>query len=506
MTFLRSRFLAVLLWTALPGTVMAGAERNVLIIITDDESPTLGCYGDPVAVTPQVDRLAADGMLFRRAYATTASCSASRSAVLSGLFNHRNGQYGHTHDEHHFASFEDIRQLTMPQAMARAGYRTGLVGKFHVAPEATYRFDHYFAADERSPVEMAEAAADFMTEDSDRPFLLYYAPGDPHRSGGVSHRYPGEHPANLFGNRETGVGYPGIEEVVFDPADVVVPEFLPDTPETRWELAEYYQSCARIDQGVGRLIDQLKAAGLYDRTLIVFTSDHGMAFPGAKTTVYEAGLSVPLVVRDPYQTQRGQETDALVSLVDLTPTVLDFAGVLDRSHNRPQDWRPPESTGPDPRGLEPNRGYGVYDTYHGRSWLPILADPTAEVHRELMGSHTFHEIQMYYPMRAVWDKHYKLIWNLAYQLPFPVATDLWESATWQAQLAQGPRALLGHFDLTSFVQRPQFELYDVSTDRFERRNLAADPAYAEVLARYQSRLRALQEETGDPWISKWTHE
>lgn len=485
---------------------MTAAERNVILIITDDESPTLGCYGDPVAKTPNVDALAADGMLFHRAYATAASCSASRSAVLSGLFNHRNGQYGHTHDEHHFVSFEDIGPLTMPRAMSRAGYRTGHIGKFHVAPESTYRFDHYFRANERNPVAMAEAVAEFVTAEDERPFLLYFAPGDPHRSGGFSERTGGAFPPNLFGNREEVPGYPGVTEVVFDPSAVPVPEFLPDTPETRQELAQYYQSSARIDQGVGRLIALLKAAGLYDKTLIIYTSDHGMAFPGAKTTVYEAGLAVPMVARDPYQSRRGVSSDALVSLVDLTPTVLDFAGALDRSNHRPKGWEAPVKEPDDPTALYPNTGYGRYAAYQGRSWYPLLADPAGAIRGPLLASHTFHEIQMYYPMRAVWDKHYRLIWNIAYQLPFPLASDLWSSATWQAQAARGPSAPLGHFTLDSYQHRAEFELYDVSQNRYEQRNLAADPAMADVLAHYKELLQRAQRETEDPWLSKWSHE
>ena len=110
------------------------AERNILFIITDDESPTLGCYGDPVAVTPAIDAIARDGVLFRNAFATTASCSASRSVVMSGLHNHRNGQFGHQHAYHKFASFHDVVQLALPRVIARAGYRTGQIGKYHVAP------------------------------------------------------------------------------------------------------------------------------------------------------------------------------------------------------------------------------------------------------------------------------------------------------------------------------------------------------------------------------------
>ncbi len=133
------------------------AERNIVVFITDDESPTLGCYGDPVAVTPAIDALATDGMVFENAFATTASCSASRSVILSGLHNHANGQYGHQHDFHKFASWYDVISLSLPRALARAGYRTARIGKYHVAPEEVYHFDAVLQGNTRNAVQMAES-------------------------------------------------------------------------------------------------------------------------------------------------------------------------------------------------------------------------------------------------------------------------------------------------------------------------------------------------------------
>lgn len=117
------------------------AERNIILFVTDDESPTLGCYGDRVAVTPAVDALAADGTIFQNAFATTASCSPSRAVILSGLHHHANGQYGLQHDFHKFTGWHDVVGLSLPRALARGGYRTARVGKFHVAPAEVYHFD-----------------------------------------------------------------------------------------------------------------------------------------------------------------------------------------------------------------------------------------------------------------------------------------------------------------------------------------------------------------------------
>ena len=120
-----------------------------------------------------------------------------------------------------------------------------------------------------------------------------------------------------FGNRVEG--FPGVESVVYDPDDVIVPDYLPDTPTVRAEIAQYYQAISRVDQGVGRLLSILESSGRLDDTLIIYTSDHGIAFPGAKTTVYEPGLRVPLIVRHP-NLEGGGTSSALTSMVDITPT------------------------------------------------------------------------------------------------------------------------------------------------------------------------------------------
>jgi len=497
---------AVVVSGALPWSASA-AERNIVVFITDDESPTLGCYGDPVAVTPALDALAADGTLFENAFATTASCSASRSVILSGIHNHANGQYGHQHDFHKFASWYDVVSLSLPRVLAQAGYRTARIGKYHVAPEEVYHFETVLKGNERNAVQMAEACRPLIEAPSDQPFFLYFATSDPHRGGGLDEASSLELKPDLFGNKPGG-SHDGVTEIFFDPAEVPVPAFLPDTPETRSELAHYYQSCARIDQGLARLVAILKAAGVFDKTLILFTSDHGMAFPGGKTTVYEPGLRVPFVVRDPYTATRGTRTKSLVSHTDITPSLLDFAGELDTLKQRPKRWLEPRDYWKDkPYASRENHGpRGGLPAYHGRSWLPLLTDPTIEIRDAHFASHTFHEIQMYYPMRAVRDRDWKLIWNIAHPLPYPFASDLWAASSWQAQFRRSLDAPYGRKTVNDYIHRPRFELYHIANDPEESRNLAADPAHAATLLQYQHKLKALQKEFGDPWITKWDYE
>lgn len=485
------------------------AERNIIFIITDDESPTLGCYGDAVAVTPAIDSIAADGTVFKNAFATTASCAASRSVVMSGLHNHRNGMYGHQHGYHKFASWHNVVALAMPRVLANEGYRTARIGKYHVAPEEVYHFQTTLKGNPRSAVEMAERSRQFIREKSDQPFFLYFATADPHRSGGIDENSQRELKPNLFGNKPDNAAFEGVEEVFYDPATLPIPHFLPDTPETREELAQYYQSISRVDQGVARLVEILKENDLYDKTLIVFTSDHGMAFAGGKTTVYEGGLRVPFVVRDPYQDNRGVEHEAMISHIDITPSLLDFAGGLDPKTNGPKKWVNPNQYWKDKEyANHDNRGPKGenFRSYHGKSWVPILGKPKAEHWDTILASHTFHEIQMYYPMRVVRDSEYKLIWNIAHGLPYPFASDLWAASSWQAQVQKSMDAPYGQKTVGEYIHRPAFEFYKISGDPDESNNLASDPAYAEDLEKYKQLLKAQQKKFQDPWIIKWEYE
>ena len=489
-------------------TLARSAEKNIIFFVTDDESPTLGCYGDSVARTPAIDAIAADGVLFRNAFATTASCSASRSVIMSGLHNHKNGQYGHQHHFHKFASYHNVVSLALPRVLQRAGYLTGHIGKYHVAPETVYHFETYLKGNGRNAVAMADSSREFIEAEDERPFFLYFGTADPHRGGGEDKTSPLDLKPDLFGNRPNGGSHAGVEEVFYQPADVEVPAFLPDTPETRSELAQYYQSCARIDQGVARLVEILKAADLYDKTLIVFTSDHGMAFSGGKTTVYEPGLRVPFVVRNPYVKTRGVETEAMISHIDITPSLLDFAGGLDTKVNGPKDWQNPDQFWKE-RGeaLKENRSGGnAFRSYHGKSWLPVLEHPEASHWETIFASHTFHEITMYYPMRVVRDRQFKLIWNIAHGLPYPFASDLWSASSWQAQFQQGLDAPYGTKTVGQYIHRPAFELYDVQTDPHETNNLATDAGYAKTLEAYKAKLKSHQKEMEDPWIMKWNYE
>ncbi len=461
---------------------LAADRPNIILFVTDDQSADIGAYGNDAIRTPNLDALAAEGVIFRSAFCTTASCSASRSVILSGLHNHDNGQYGHQHAYHHFSSFGRVKSL--PVRMTEAGYDTIRIGKYHVAPESVYQFDTILSGNARNPVQMSDVVkAHLEKRDSKEPFFLYYCTSDPHRSGGVRADLP--HAPNPFGN--TAEGYAGVESVYYNPDEVNVPSFLPDTPVCRAEIAMYYESVSRIDSGLGKLVENLKTLGQYENTVIIFTSDHGMAFPGGKTTLYEPGMNVPMIVKAPGLKGSGnpkkpRENPAMLSHVDLAPTILDFADSLSKAAgNPPKD-------------------------FHGRSWARIL-DKGRPANRDVVyGSHTFHEIQMYYPMRVVHRRQYKLIWNIAHQLPYPFASDLWRAPTWQDRYEKGPETLYGKRTVDRYIHRPKFELYDLESDPDETKNLASLPEHQQLLQKMKDEMKRFQKTTKDPWIMKWDYE
>ena len=151
-------------------------------------------------------------------------------------------------------------------------------------------------------------------------------------------------------------------------------------------------------------------------------------------------------------------------------------------------------------------GRHEFNRYHGKSWLHALGNRDAVHWETIFASHTFHEIQMYYPMRVVRDSNYKLIWNIAHQLPYPFASDLWTASSWQAQMRKGKDAMYGEKTVGQYIFRDRFEFFNIKNDPYESKNLANDPKYTQSLERYKSILKEYQKAMGDPWIMKWDYE
>lgn len=458
------RWLLALALTPALALPAAAAPKNVVLLVADDLGLQVGCYGDPVAKTPNIDALAKSGTRFASAFASVASCSASRGTILTGLPTHACGQYGHAHAEHNFHSFRTVRGL--PALLAPAGYRSGVIAKLHVQPKEVYPFDVEVQNNGRNPAQIASEVKKFLADTGEKPFFLLVGFTDPHRSA-KGFANDGKYPADV----------PAIK---FDPKAVPVPYFLPDQPEVRAELTEYYQAVARLDDGVGRVMKVLEEAKKLDDTLVIFLSDNGIPFPGAKTTLYDAGVRLPLVVRKPGQ-KPGVVSTAMVSWTDVVPTVLDWCGVKPEPAGKKAVERP------------------------GKSMLPVLEQDTADGWDAVFGSHQFHEVTMYYPMRMVRTRQYKYILNLAHPLEYPHASDLWASPTWQGVLKRGD-TLMGSREVKAYLHRPKEELYDVAADPNELKNLAAEAAHAKALGELRAKLAAWRERTNDPWLVKDRHE
>lgn len=458
---------------------------NIVLIVSDDHGRgDLGCYGNKAIHTPNLDNLASEGVKFTNAYCTSASCSASRSVILTGLYNHANGQYGHDHHFHNFQAFNSVKSLPV-LLQELGGYKTARVGKYHVGPEKVFHFEQVLNANARNPVAMADSCRNFIHSNKNNPFFLYFCTDDPHRCDSTKNTPLAP---NRFGNRSAG--YDGVLEREFTADQVIVPEFLPDSKESRSELAQYYQSVARMDQGIGKLFEHLKEANVWENTIILYISDNGIAFEGAKTNHYQPAINLPCILKTNNKEDIGKTFLAYINWADITPTLLDYAGIL----NEASDFL--------------NKNYQIHKTdwnnthrpeFHGRSFKSVLANDTLSGWDETFASHTFHEVTMFYPMRTIISKNYKLIWNMAYQQPYPQALDLWESSTWQSALNSESKQY-GNRAIDDIINRPEFELYNLEKDPFEIKNLADHKEYNAILQKLKTKIISFQKRTNDPWM------
>lgn len=475
MSFTRRRFL--LTGMAATGAALAGDAfsaaprapgnaRNVLLIVADDHGYDLSCVGSRVR-TPALDRLAGEGTLFTEGHASVSSCSSSRATLYTGLYSHTNGMYGLAHDVHNFSLLEDVR--TLPWMLKQHGYATALVGKLHVKPEAQLDYDAWLLPEQsgnRDVAAMGHAAGQWMRAQGGKPFFLTMAYSDPHRAGDPSQ----------FGNTRD---WPEVARQRYRVDEVTVPPHLPDLPGVREDLAQYYEAVSRMDSGVDILLRELAASCHADDTLVIYLSDNGRPFPGAKDNLYREGIHLPLIVRAPGVKRRGLRNRAMVSWIDITPTILDWAGVA------------------------PPAGYR-YLPLPGRSLLPILQQDDPAGWDEVFATHSFHEIDQYYPTRSLRTRRYSYFLNLQPSLRVPIASDVALSPSWKA-ITGTPGARLGKRTLDAFEHRPAEELYDLDADPDEVVNLAGDAAHARALDALRQQLAHWRTATRDPWMAGVTN-
>ncbi|KAJ5509743.1 hypothetical protein N7527_011886 [Penicillium freii] len=438
------------------------SRKNVLLMVADDLGKQLGCYGASTIKTPNLDNLAAEGTKFDYAFASTASCSGSRSVIYTGLHTHQNGQYGLASHHHHFVTFDHVE--TAPQLLNQSGYRTGILGKIHVGPAPVYPWEVAKESETRDVAVIADQANGFFQESlaDERPFFLTIGFHDPHR----------DRTRGGFGNDQEYD--PRITKGTYTSDAVEIPSFINDSPGARFELAEYYNSIDRLDQGIGFILKALEDAGLAESTLVIFISDNGPPFINSKTTLFDAGVRLPLIIKHP-KLQTAVNSD-MVSYVDILPTLLDYVG-----H--------PDVVDPAKKRL-------------GKSLLPILGtDAKPSQWNRVFGSHTFHEVTNYWPTRFIRDRRYKYHRNLAWRLDFPFAADIYGSLSWEdIRNSSDSEIMIGERKLKDYFFRAPEELYDLENDPNEVNNLVKDPEHAAVLEDLRAELETWQRRTEDPWL------
>ena len=300
-----------------------------------------------------------------------------------------------------------------------------------------------------------------LAQSKGKPFFLYMGIHDPHRNIPESAKY-GQF-MERWGDGSPGMGIiPDWTPTDYRPEDVKVPYFLPDTNATRGDLAALYRTISRYDQGIGLIMQLLKDYGYDDNTLVFLSSDNGIPFPNAKTTLYEPGMGEPLFISNPLAKDRwNMTTEAIASHTDFVPTILDWFDLANPSYSM--------------------NGHNV--VLQGKSLLPVTVKEPTTGYDKAFSSHNLHEVTMYYPMRVLRNKQYRLLHNLNYKMPYPVATDIYSSPTFRDIVN---RSLAGeplHWfkTLEDYYYRDEWELFDLENDPQELKNLATDPAYESVL-------------------------
>lgn len=417
-------------------------KPNIVFMISHDTGRYLSCYGKQAA-TPELDDLARKGVRFDRYFCPAPQCSPSRGSILTGLYPVNHGMMGLAHLG--FSMKADV--TTLPMALRQDGYETALIGMSHETidePDSRLTSSGYklgYDYVEKVPGDRAPDVADrtiaYLKEkaasEEGRPFYVSVGFFETHRD--FDEYAP-----------------------VADPAESIQPPaYLPNTAKVREDYALLHGSVKTLDKAVGRIVEAIEETGLQDNTLVIFSTDHGTAFPRAKGTLMEAGLETALIMYAPGRAEGGRVIGDLLCNVDLMPTLLEFAGAKT------------------PEGLD------------GKSFLPLLEGERIVVRDHFFCEMTWHDL--YHPMRGIRTGRFKYIRNFE----------------------EGPSVYLPldiHRSLSGQVVRDSYyipnvpeELYDLHSDPLEQDNLASDPACADILKELRGRVEGWMQETGDPLLS-----
>ncbi len=417
----------------------AGEQPNLVFVIADDLTHRdLGCYGGQ-ALTPNIDKLATEGMKFERCFQTAPMCSPTRHTIYTGLYPVKSGAW-----PNHTRAYDHVKSIV--HYLKPLGYRVALSGKTHIKPESVFPFE-YTVKDKNPDMGVIDEMFKKSAKTGE-PFCLFACSNEPHTpwDRGDPSLYPTD--------------------------KIVLPEYIVDTPKVREEFGKYLAEITYYDSQVGQIMDLLDKHGLRENTLLMVVSEQGNAFPFAKWTCYDNGLQSAMIVRWPGKVEAGSMTQAMVEYVDVVPTFVEVAG------------------GKIPEGLD------------GESFVEVLEGATDQHKSYVYGIMTTRGIingSEAFAIRSVRGWKYKLIRNLNYDSKFTNAltrNDVFKSMEAKANAGDATARKL----VDAYYYRPEIELYNVQDDPLERNNLATNPEYAKVVARLSQKLDEWMTAQGDEGI------
>lgn len=413
----------------------------------------MGCSGNSYIQTPNLDKLAAQGMRFTHAFTPTPTCAPSRSTLYTGLYPARHGAMGN-HTECH----SNISSL--PKLLRELGYKVAIAGKTHVKPDSLFDFEYIggflpkqeehrrkYRAEGLDTKPVEHFLSTHKSDNPDQPICLILGDSNPHVTWEPNKTY--------------------------DPNLLPIPPYIVDTPTTRQALANYYQDITTMDTRIGEIDRLLETHGFVDNTLFIYTTDHGSEWPHCKWTLYDTGIRVPFIARWDDMISPGIVTDAMISHVDLLPTLIDIAGG-------------------DPA-----------EELDGKSFLDVIRGQQTSFRDKIYGTHTRDGEMNIFPQRCVRDQNYKYILNL---MP---------ENTWASHFTQVEGILESHAEVwNSWVDKakidpntarlvyltqhhPVEELYDVNEDPYEFNNLAFLETYQPLLERMRFDVQKWMQSQGD---------
>ncbi len=426
-------------------TTIPERKPNIILIIADDMSwNDAGAYGHPHIRTPHIDRMAANGMRFDQAFLMTSSCSPSRSSIITGKYPHQTNA-----EQLHWLLPGD--NITFVEKLKSLGYWTAQAGKWHLGPEVEDRFDlvRKGGSEEDKQLRSRDGSGcedwvqTLRDRPEDQPFFLWLAAIDPHR-----------------GYQEGIIANP------HQPEDAVIPPYMPDEPEVKADFALYYDEIARMDDYIGKVIDELDTQGILEETIILFISDNGRPFPRDKTTLYDGGIKTPWIMYGPGYIPEGAVYPHLVSAVDIAPTFLDFAGI-----------QPPSEM-------------------MGKSFQPVIQNTDTIIREMIYAEDHWHDFDDY--TRAVRTDRFKYIRNFYPELPNTPPADALRSPTFSMMKKLRDEGTLTEVQQVVFqTPRPEEELYDIVSDPHEMNNLADNPDYHDQLDALRSMMETIRSATQD---------